>query len=94
MGWGGGTPFFILFPENTYGNLLFCKRTIYLTYNLTILSMINFISSLIPNVEYPDLHYTGNEKQLKQVINKQSAGAWEMTVKKYITHHYIDVTLF
>ncbi len=56
--------------------------------------MINFISSLIPNIEGPDLNYFGQEKQLKQVINKDSAARWELTVRKYCSEHHIDVPLF
>ncbi len=56
--------------------------------------MINFISSLIPTIEWGDLNYFGQEKQLKQVINKDSASRWELTARKYCEQHYIDVSLF
>lgn len=56
--------------------------------------MINFISSLIPNLDAPDLHYFGQEKQLKQVINKDSAARWEILARKYCDTHYMDVPLF
>lgn len=57
-------------------------------------AMINFISSLIPTIEGNDLNYFGIEKQLKQVINKDSASRWELTARKYCEQHYIDVSLF
>jgi len=56
--------------------------------------MINFISSLIPTIEWSDLNYFGQEKQLKQVINKDSAARWELVARKYCEQHYIDVSLF
>lgn len=56
--------------------------------------MINFISSLIPNIDSPDLNYFGQEKQLKQVINKDSAARWELIARKYCDTHYMDVSLF
>lgn len=56
--------------------------------------MINFISSLIPNIDSPDLNYFWQEKQLKQVINKDSAARWELIARKYCDTHYMDVSLF